>query len=151
MAAKVFFHQNDPATAKHIEELAGSMSGYSQSETLRDGEVASQGRSETAVALFPMRDAMELAKEDILFFIDNHKPGRGKSLAPWHVPLLAKRSAMPPPPVRQLPPVPEIVLPDESCPQAEEDIHLDTPDTLFPPERDPTASHTPQTTIFKGK
>src|SRR5437764_4008472 len=29
MAAKVFFHQNDPATAKHIEELAGSMSGYS--------------------------------------------------------------------------------------------------------------------------
>jgi type IV secretion system protein VirD4 len=114
MAAKVFFHQNDPATAKHIEELAGSMSGYSQSETLRDGEVASQGRSETAVALFPMRDALELAKEDILFFVDNQKPGRGKSLAPWHVPLLAKRSAMRPPPVKELPPVADIVLPSAS-------------------------------------
>jgi type IV secretion system protein VirD4 len=114
MAAKVFFHQNDPATAKHIEELAGYMSGYSHSETLRDGEVASQGRSETAVALFPMRDSLELEKEDILFFIDNHKPGRGKSMAPWHVPLLAKRGAIPPPPVRQLPPVPDIVFPTSS-------------------------------------
>jgi type IV secretion system protein VirD4 len=151
MAAKVFFHQNDPATAKHIEELAGYMSGYSHSETLRDGEVASQGRSETAVALFPMRDSLELEKEDILFFLDNHKPGRGKSLAPWHVPLLAKRGAMPPPPVNELAPVPEIALPDESCPLAAEDIHLDTPDTLFPPVRDPTASSNPQTTIFEGK
>jgi type IV secretion system protein VirD4 len=114
MAAKVFFHQNDPATAKHIEELAGYMSGYSHSETVRDGEVASQGRSETAVALFPMRDSLELEKEDILFFIDNHKPGRGKSIAPWHVPLLAKRSLIPPPPVRQLPPVPDIVFPTSS-------------------------------------
>ena len=111
MAAKVFFHQNAPATAKHIEELSGYMSGYSHSETLRDGEVASQGRSETAVALFPMRDSMELEKEDIIFFLDNHKPGRGKSMAPWHFPLLEKRSAIPPPPVKELPPVPEIVLP----------------------------------------
>jgi type IV secretion system protein VirD4 len=115
MAAKVFFHQNDPATAKHIEELAGYTSGYSHSETLRDGEVASQGRSETAVALFPMRDSLELEKEDILFFIDNHKPGRGKSIAPWHVPLLKKRGAIPPPPVRQLPPVQDIVFPSASA------------------------------------
>src|SRR5919206_2041912 len=111
MAAKVFFHQNDPATAKYIEELAGSMSGYSHSETLRDGEVSSEGRSETAVALFPIRDAMELEKEDILFFVDNLKPGRGKSMAPWHSPLLEKRRAIPPPPVKELPPVSEPVLP----------------------------------------
>src|SRR5919199_4083080 len=65
MAAKVFFHQNDPATAKHIEELAGYTSGYSRSETLRDGEIASEGRAETAVALFPLRDALELEKGDI--------------------------------------------------------------------------------------
>jgi type IV secretion system protein VirD4 len=114
MAAKVFFRQNDPATAKHIEELAGYMSGYSQSETLRDGEVASQGRSETAVSLFPMRDSMELEKEDILFFIDNYKPGRGKALAPWHILLLENRSKIPPPPVKELPPVPDIVLPSVS-------------------------------------
>jgi hypothetical protein len=105
-----------------------------------------------------MRSSLELGKEDILFFIDNYKPGRGKSMAPWHVPLLEKRRAIPPPPVRQLPPVPEIALPDESCPLEEEDIHLDTPDTLFPPVRDqaqsrqdPLPSRNPQTTIFNGK
>jgi type IV secretory pathway TraG/TraD family ATPase VirD4 len=114
MAAKVFFHQNDPATAKYIEELSGYMSGYSHSETLRDGEVASEGRSETAVALFPIRDSLELEKEDIIFFVDNHKPGRGKSMAFWHFPLLEKRRAIPPPPVRQLPPVSEPALPGSS-------------------------------------
>src|SRR5918911_1598498 len=111
MAAKVFFHQNDPATAKHIEELAGSMSGYSHSETIRDGEVSSEGRSETAVPLFPIRDSMELEKEDILFFVDNHKPARGKSMAPWHYPILEQRRAIEPPPVKELPPVSEPVLP----------------------------------------
>jgi type IV secretory pathway TraG/TraD family ATPase VirD4 len=111
MAAKVFFHQNDPATAKHIEELAGYTSGYSRSETLRDGEIASEGRAETAVALFPLRDALELEKEEILFFVDNLKPGRGKSLASWHFPLLEKRRSIAPPPVKALPPVPEIALP----------------------------------------
>jgi type IV secretion system protein VirD4 len=151
MAAKVFFHQNDPATAKHIEELAGYMSGYSHSETLRDGEIASEGRSETAVPLFPMRDSMELEKEDIIFFVDNHKPGRGKSMASWHFPLLEKRRAIEPPPVKELPPVPEISLPEELEPLEEEDIHLDTPDTLFPSERDPAPSRNSPTTIFKGK
>src|SRR5918911_4372116 len=115
-AAKVFFHQNDPATAKYIEELSGYTSGYSHSETLRDGEIASEGRSETAVALVPIRDSMELEKEDIIFFVDNHKPGRGKSMAPWHYPILEKRRAIPPPPVNELPPVPEIVLPSSLHP-----------------------------------
>jgi|RhiMetdeSRZDD1v2_1073273.scaffolds.fasta_scaffold110152_2 type IV secretion system protein VirD4 len=151
MAAKVFFHQNDPATAKHIEELSGYMSGYSRSETLRDGEVASEGRSETAVALFPMRDSLELEKEDIIFFVDNLKPGRGKSMAPWHFPLLEKRRAIPPPPVKEPPPVPEIALPDDASPLEEEAIHLDTPDTLFPSEREPAPSRNPPTMIFKGK
>jgi hypothetical protein len=54
---------------------------------------------------------MELEKEEIIFFVDNHKPGRGKRMASWHFPLLEKRRAIPPPPVRQLPPVPEMVLP----------------------------------------
>jgi len=58
---------------------------------------------------------------------------------------------IPPPPVRQLPPVPEIALPDELEPLEEEDIHLDTPDTLFPPESDPLPSRNPSTTIFKRK
>ena len=111
MGAKVFYQQDDPETAKHISETLGYRSGYSHSETLRDGEVASQGRSETAVPVFTSREAMEQELDDVLFTYKNLKPGRGKRIEPWRYPLLEKRRAMSPPPVRELPPVPDIDFP----------------------------------------
>src|SRR5437764_3572132 len=111
MGAKVFYQQDDPDTAKHLSETLGYRSGYSHSETLRDGELASQGRSETAVAVLSSREAMEQDLDDVIFTYKNLKPGRGKRMEPWRYPLLEKRRAMPPPPVRQLPPVPDIVFP----------------------------------------
>jgi type IV secretion system protein VirD4 len=114
MSAKVFFRQDDPATAKHISETLGYRSGYSHSETLRDGEVSSEGRSETAVAVITPREIMELDATDVIFLFANFKPGRGKRMEYWRFPLLEKRCAISPPPVRQLPPVPDIVFPSAS-------------------------------------
>jgi type IV secretion system protein VirD4 len=114
MGAKVFYQQDDPETAKHISETLGYRSGYSHSETLRDGEVASQGRSETAVHVFTQREAMEQDLDDVIFTYKNLKPGRGKRVEPWRYPLLEKRRQMPPPPVKELPPVPDIVFPSAS-------------------------------------
>ena len=114
MGAKVFYQQDDPDTAKHISETLGYRSGYSHSETLRDGEIASQGRSETAVAVLSSREAMEQNLDDVIFTYKNLKPGRGKRIEPWRYPLLEKRRAIPAPPVRQLPPVPAIVFPSSS-------------------------------------
>jgi len=111
MGAKVFYQQDDPDTARHISETLGYRSGYSHSETLRDGEVASQGRSETAVHVFTQREAMEQDLDDVIFFFKNLKPGRGKRVEPWRYPLLEKRRRMPAPPVNKLPPVPDIVFP----------------------------------------
>ena len=111
MGAKVFYQQDDPDTARHLSETLGYRSGYSHSETLRDGEVASQGRSETAVAVFTPREALEQDLDDVIFLYKNLKPGRGKRVEPWRYPLLEKRRRMPAPPVRQLPPVPDIVFP----------------------------------------
>jgi type IV secretory pathway TraG/TraD family ATPase VirD4 len=110
MSAKVFFRQDDPATAKHISETLGYRSGYSHSETLRDGEVSSEGRSETAVAVLTPREIMELDTTDVLFLFANFKPGRGKRMEYWRFPALAQRRAIPPPPVKELPPV-DIPLP----------------------------------------
>jgi hypothetical protein len=56
MSAKVFYRQDDPDTAKHISETLGYRSGYSHSETIRDGRLASEGRSETAVAVVTARE-----------------------------------------------------------------------------------------------
>jgi type IV secretion system protein VirD4 len=114
LGAKVFFHPEDYATAKSISDTLGFTSGYSHSQTTREGEVASEGRSEQAVAVLTPRELMELGDRDIIFFVRNLKPGRGERLEHWGFPVLEKRRAMPPPPVKQLPPVPDIVFPSAS-------------------------------------
>jgi type IV secretion system protein VirD4 len=118
MNAKVFFRPEDYATAKSISETLGFTSGYSHSETLREGEVASQGRSEQAVAVLTIRELMELDDRDIIFFVRNLKPGRGLRLEFWGFPLLEERRAIPPPPVNLLPDVPPIAFPSETTPES---------------------------------
>ena len=111
MGAKVFFRPEDYATAKSISETLGFTSGYSHSETLREGELSSEGRSEQAVALLTTRELMEVDDRDTIFFYKNLKPGRGLRLEYWNFPLLEKRRAITPPPVKLLPEVPPISFP----------------------------------------
>jgi type IV secretion system protein VirD4 len=111
MSAKIIYRQDDYATAKQVSETIGYRSAYSHSETLREGEVASEGRSETAVAVITAREIMELAATDILFLFANFKPGRGKRFEWWDAPVLTKRRNMPPPLVKELAAVSEITLP----------------------------------------
>jgi type IV secretion system protein VirD4 len=110
MGAKVFFRPEDYATAKSISDTLGFTSGYSHSQTTREGEVASEGRSETAVAVLTPRETMELSSRQIIFFVGNLKPARGERLEYWRFPLLETRRAIAPPPVKPLPPVEGIEL-----------------------------------------
>ena len=64
-----------------------------------------------AVAVLTVRELLELGDRQNIFFVKNLKPGRGIRLEYWGFPLLEKRRAMSPPPVRQLPTVPDIVFP----------------------------------------
>jgi type IV secretion system protein VirD4 len=115
LGSKVFFHPEDYATAKSISDTLGLTSGYSHSETIREGEVSSEGRSEQAVAVLTPRELMELGDRDIIFFVRNLKPGRGLRLEYWGFPLLEKRRAIAPPPVHELPPVADVVFPSASA------------------------------------
>jgi type IV secretion system protein VirD4 len=115
LGAKVFFRPEDYATAKSIADTLGFTSGYSHSQTMREGEVSSEGRSEQAVPLLTVRELMELGDRENIFFVKNLKPGRGIRLEYWEFPVLEKRRAMPPPPVRKLPPVADIALPAASA------------------------------------
>ena len=111
LSAKVFFRPEDYMTAKSISETLGYMSGYSHSQTTREGEVSSEGRSETAIAVLTIRELMELADRKVIFFVRNLKPGQGDSIAYWDFPLLEQRRSIPAPPVNELPPVADIVFP----------------------------------------
>jgi type IV secretory pathway TraG/TraD family ATPase VirD4 len=114
LGAKVFFRPEDYGTAKSISDTLGFTSGYSHSQTTREGEVSSEGRSEQAVAVLTVRELMELDDRKIIFFVRNLKPGQGESIAYWDFPLLETRRAIPAPPVRELPPVADIVFPSSS-------------------------------------
>jgi type IV secretory pathway TraG/TraD family ATPase VirD4 len=118
MGAKVFFHPEDYQTAKSISDTLGIASAYSHSQTLREGEVASEGRAEQGVALFTPQELMGLGDRDILFFYKNLKPGRGIRMEFWCFPLLEQRRAIPAPPVNTLPPVAELALPGSASASA---------------------------------
>jgi type IV secretory pathway TraG/TraD family ATPase VirD4 len=148
MSAKLFYQQDDPETAKHISETIGYRSGYSHSETLRDGHVATEGRAETAVSVITQREIMELDATDIIFLYKNVKPGRGQRFEWWHSPVLTKRRAISPPPVKALPPVAQIPLQDP--PLLPKDIHLDDPETLVASLVRAGSSLESSTTIFWG-
>ena len=94
MGAKVFFRPEDYVTAKSISDTLGFASGYSHSETRREGEVSSEGRAEQAVAVLTPRELMELGHRDTIFFVGNLKPGRGNRMEYWRFPLLEKRRAI---------------------------------------------------------
>jgi hypothetical protein len=74
----------------------------------------SEGRSEQAVAVLTVRELMELDDRKIIFFVRNLKPGQGGAIAYWNFPQLETRRAIAPPPVRELPPLADIVFPTSS-------------------------------------
>jgi type IV secretion system protein VirD4 len=111
MDAKLFYRQSEYETAKMVADSLGYRSDYSHSQTLRDGEVASEGRSEQAVPVLTARDMMELDPTEIIGFFSHHKPFRAKRMDWREFPILAKRRSIPPPRVNPLPPLPEMQLP----------------------------------------
>jgi len=114
MAAKVFYQQDEYETAKSIADTLGLASGLSRSETLREGELSSEGRSETGVPLSTAQDIREQAENAVIILFKNLKPARGRRMDWREFPMLRERRSIPPPEVNQLPPLPEIQLPTAS-------------------------------------
>jgi type IV secretion system protein VirD4 len=71
---KIFYHQASLETAEYVERFLGRRSGYAHSQTLHDGEEASEGLSEQGVPLLTSRDINELDLDEIIAFYLNKKP-----------------------------------------------------------------------------
>jgi len=110
MDSKIFYRQADEETAGYIERSLSRRSDYGRSQTLHDGHVVSEGRSEQAVSLLTARDISELDPDEILAFHSNRKPIRAKRMDWRAFPILTQRRAIPPPPLSALPPLKENLL-----------------------------------------
>jgi type IV secretion system protein VirD4 len=111
MDTKLYYRQADDETASLIERSLSKQSRFAQSQTLHDGQVASEGRSEQAVPLLTSRDISELDLDDIIAFFSNRKPFRAKRMDWRGFPILKQRRAIPPPPLSALPQLEESLLP----------------------------------------
>jgi type IV secretory pathway TraG/TraD family ATPase VirD4 len=105
MDAKLFYRQTEYETAKDIAESLGYRSAFARSQTLRDGQAATEGLSEQAVHVLTPRDINELDPENVIALFSNRKPIWLKRMDWQARPILRQRRSMPPPPVKPLPPV----------------------------------------------
>jgi type IV secretory pathway TraG/TraD family ATPase VirD4 len=104
MDAKVFYRQNEYETAREIAESVGYRSGFARSQTLREGQAATEGLSEQAVYVFTPQDIIELALDRVIVRFSNRKTMWLRRMDWQEHPPLKKRRAIPPPPVKPLPP-----------------------------------------------
>jgi type IV secretion system protein VirD4 len=118
MDAKLFYRQAECETARDIAESLGYRSAFARSQTMRDGQAASEGLSEQAVHVLTPRDINELSPEQVIARFSNRKPIWLKRMDWQEHPILKKRRAMPPPPVKPLPPL------EKPDPSAEKNDHL---------------------------
>jgi type IV secretion system protein VirD4 len=103
MDTKIFYRQSSYETAKDIAESLGYRSDYARSQTLRNGQEASESLSEHAVHLLTPRDINELNPDEILVLHSNRKPMQAKRMDWRAFPILKQRRAIPPPPFKSLP------------------------------------------------
>jgi type IV secretion system protein VirD4 len=122
MDAKVLYRPNDYGTARDIAESLGYRSAFAHSQTLRDGEGASEGLSEQAVYVLTPRAINELAPERVIVLFANRKPMWLKRMDWREYPLLEKRRALSPPPVAPLPPLTPIELRSPVTPGDDDDL-----------------------------
>ena len=102
------------------ERSLSRRSEYGRSETLHDGQVVSEGRSEQAIPLLTARDISELDIDEIIAFHSNRKPIRAKRMDWRAFPLLRQRRAIPAPGLDPLPPLSEISFsPAQSFPYSQ--------------------------------
>ena len=85
---------------------------FAQSETLRDGEETSEGRSEHPVYLKTSQEILQMEDENIIGFYSKYLPFEAKRINWLLNPVFIARKKLQPVPLQPLPPLAEIDIAD---------------------------------------
>jgi type IV secretion system protein VirD4 len=118
MGSKIYYRQEDDETAAFIERSLSRRSDYGHSQTLHDGQVVSEGRSEQAVPLLTAREISELDPDAIIAFHSNRKPIRAKRMDWRDHPILVERRHIKAPKLNSLPQLSALPQLEESLPSS---------------------------------
>ena len=105
METQIYQRPSDTSTAEHVEDRVGLKSEYARSETSRQGQDTSEGRSERPVPLIAKNDITLLPDYEIIGFHRNLRPFKLERCDWRNNQLLRLRKSVPAPVVRELPPV----------------------------------------------
>jgi type IV secretory pathway TraG/TraD family ATPase VirD4 len=126
METQLYYRPANQETADYLEDCLGRKSDYAMSQTIREGEQTSEGRTEQGVPLLTAWEIKQLKDEEIIAFHRLLPPFLATRMDWRHYPLLRKRRSLPAPAVPSLPPLSELPLSTSSDPTHE----LIDPDSL---------------------
>lgn len=130
---QLYYRPNLLQTSRYLEERLGLSSGFSRSETFKNGHEASEVRSERPVPLLASQDIGLLTDEEVIVWHRNFRPLKLKRMNWQEHHVLVKRRSIQAPKVWPLPPLKDIKF-RATASLTEEEIHLDDPDNLVDPD-----------------
>jgi len=107
---KILYRQASFKTCKDTAESLGWRSAFTRSQTVRQGQEASESLTEHAVHVLTPRDIYELDRTEVLILHSNRKPIRAKRMDWQNSTLLKQRRTKAGPPVKLLPPLNEQIF-----------------------------------------
>jgi type IV secretion system protein VirD4 len=75
--SQLFYPPRDLGTADYLQHRLGVVSGFAESQTIRDGEQTAEGHSEQAIPLLTAQQILQLPDGEVLLFHRNLPPIRG--------------------------------------------------------------------------
>jgi type IV secretion system protein VirD4 len=124
MDSQIFYRQASTTTAKELEESLGKKSEWAHSRTEHEGS-ESRGASEREVAVLTAQAIKKLHDWEIIGFHHNLYPFQARRMEWWRFSALKQRHAMTPPPLKELPSLPQGSTNTNRYPSTISSWHLD--------------------------
>jgi len=110
METQMYYRPSGQKTADFLEHCLGRKSGYARSQTLKEGEEMSQGKSEQGIPLMTAQEIKQMKDEQIIGFHRRLPPFRMKRVDWRQYQALIQLRQLPAPQLPTLPPLANIPL-----------------------------------------
>lgn len=103
METQMYYRPSGQKTADYLEHCLGRKSGYARSQTLKDGDETTQGRSEQGIPLMTAQEIKQMKDEHIIGFHRRLPPFKMRRVDWRHHPEFIQKRQLPPPTLPALP------------------------------------------------
>ncbi len=103
METQMYYRPSGQKTADYLEHCLGRKSGYARSQTLKDGDETSQGKSEQGIPLMTAQEIKQMKDEHIIGFHRRLPPFKMRRVDWRQHQEFIKRRQIPPPKLTALP------------------------------------------------